>query len=60
MRAHFPHTDIYHLALVGDLRSGAVLGMETTHPFRGGYRRHDQSMKKGSGGLPLVGVIEGI
>ena len=26
----------------GDLRSGCVLGRETTHPFHGGHRRHDQ------------------
>ena len=25
----------------GDLRSGRVLGQETTHPFHGGHRRHD-------------------
>ena len=26
----------------GDLRSDRVLGRETTHPFHGGHRRHDQ------------------
>ena len=26
----------------GDLRSGCLLGQETTHPFHGGHRRHDQ------------------
>ena len=26
----------------GDLRSDRMLGQETTHPFHGGYRRHDQ------------------
>ena len=25
----------------GDLRSDRVRGRETTHPFHGGYRRHD-------------------
>ena len=32
----------------GDLRSGRVLGRETTHPFHGGHRRHDQD--EGTGG----------
>ena len=28
--------------LFGDLRSNRMLGRETTHPFHGGHRRHDQ------------------
>ena len=32
----------------GDLRSDRVLGRETTHPFHGGHRRHDQD--EGTGG----------
>ena len=31
----------------GDLRSDRVLGRETTHPFHGGHRRHDQDESTG-------------
>ena len=34
--------------LFGDLRSDRVLGRETTHPFHGGHRRHNQDL--GTGG----------
>jgi hypothetical protein len=27
---------------MGDLRSNPVLGLEATHPFHGGHRRHEQ------------------
>ena len=36
----------------GDLRSGRVLGRETTHPFHGGHRRHDQKWNRGLGWVP--------
>ena len=31
----------------GDLRSDRVHGRETTHPFHGGHRRHNQEAIKG-------------
>ena len=31
----------------GDLRSDRVHGQETTHPFHGGHRRHDQILDVG-------------
>ena len=44
----------------GDLRSDRVRGRETTHPFHGGHRRHDQATRSarwercddGAGGMP--------
>ena len=40
----------------GDLRSNRVLGRETTHPFHGGHRRHDQVKAGKDGDLRSVRV----
>ena len=41
----------------GDLRSGCVLGRETTHPFHGGHRRHDQKHAQAVGSPQRITLV---